>query len=67
MSFERNSILSKSARRWTIGEPSVEPIEETSVGQTVGPADMRTLPEMIRDEIAILKLFNSPPIRGRDI
>jgi hypothetical protein len=57
---EGASIPSKSARRWAIREPSVE--------QTVGPADMRTLPEMIRDEIAVLELFNSPaaPIRGPD-
>jgi hypothetical protein len=45
--------------------------EEPSVKPIVDPADMRahTLLEMTRDEVAILKLFNSPaaPIRDQAI
>jgi hypothetical protein len=66
MSFARSSIQSKSVEK-----RSVEPTEEPSVEPTVDPADMRarTLLEMIRDEVAVLELFNSlaAPIRGQDI
>ena len=68
MSFARSSIQSKFARRWAVEKRSVEPTEEPSVAPIVDPADMRarTLLEMIRDEVAILELFNSPAAPIRD-
>ena len=62
MSLARSSIQSKSARRWAVEKRSVEPTEDPSVEPMVDPAEMRarTLFEMIRDEVAVLELFNSP-------